>query len=189
MIRHGSDEWVAARASRLTSSDFGAALGVNPYCSRQKLWRLKVGLEKVETNWHIQRGIDHEADALFAYEVETGLLVDEVGLVLHPAHAWLAATPDGAVGADGLIECKCPAQFRDAPPDYHLAQILGQLECADRAWCDYVQWVEGEIHVTRVVRDPAWWARALPQLREFWDCVERMEEPKRRSKKALKEAP
>lgn len=51
-----------------------------------------------------------------------------------------------------------------------------------------MQWVEGEIRVTRVARDPAWWTWALPRLREFWNYVERMEEPKRLSKKPQADA-
>lgn len=187
-MRQGTVEWHQARATRLTASDFAAALGINPYCSRQKLWRIKMGLERVETNAHMQRGNDHEADALFRYEVETGLCVDEVGLVLHPAHDWLACSPDGAVGSDGLVETKCPAQFRDAPPAYHVAQVQGQLECTGRDWCDYVQWVDGDIRVTRVYRNRAWWEWALPKLLNFWDHVVRMEEPPRMTRRKTGEA-
>ena len=189
-MKAGTAEWHEERAKRLTASDFGAALGLNPYCSRQKLWRIKTGLESVGDNFHMRRGTEHESDAIFCYEMETGLLVDEVGMVCHPAHDWIACTPDGTVGSDGLVETKCPAQFRDEPPVYHMAQIQGQLECVGRAWCDYVQWVDGEIRITRVPRNAAWWEWALPQLREFWGYVERMEEPPRRGKadKALADA-
>lgn len=182
MIRQGSQEWHKARESLLTASDFGAALGLNPYCTRQKLWRLKVGLEVVHDNEHIRRGVALEAAALHAYQVETGLLVDEAGLVRHPAHDWLACSPDATVADDGLVEAKCPAQFRDEPPEYHLAQVQGQLEITDRAWCDYAQFCDGELRVIRVERDRAWWAWALPQLREFWDYVQRLEPPPRRKR-------
>lgn len=182
MIVHGSSEWHAERAKRLTASDFGAALGLNPYCSRQKLWRIKTGLETVETNFHIQRGIDNEIFAIAAYEVETGSLVSQAGLVLHPEHDWLACTPDGLVGHDGLLETKCPAKIRVEPPEYHVAQCLGQLECTGRAWCDYAQWCEGEIAVTRLHRSQEFWAWALPLLEEFWECVRELREPARRAR-------
>lgn len=123
-----------------------------------------------------------EADAIHAYEVESGSLVDAVGLVVHPAEPWLGASCDGLVGADGLIEVKCPAKFRDEPPAYHLAQMQGQLEIAGRAWCDYAQFCDGELRVIRVERDRAWWEWALPQLREFWSYVERLEQPPRRKR-------
>jgi putative phage-type endonuclease len=181
-VRQGDAEWHAERAKRLTASDFGAALGLSPFCSRQKLWRIKVGIEKVEGNGHIRRGREHEQDALFKYAVGSGAWLEEVGLVIHPAHDWLAASPDALVGHDGLVEAKCPVKFRDDPPAYHLAQMHGQLEVTDRKWCDYVQWVDGDIRVTRVYRDAAWWADALPKLAEFWGYVQQLEPPPRRRK-------
>lgn len=183
MIRQKSAEWRAAREKLLTASDFAAALGINPYCSRQKLFRIKTGLEVVDENEHMRRGNALEAAAIGAYQVETGVLVDESGLVLHPAHDWLGASPDATVGDDGLVEAKCPASLREAPPEYHLAQMQGQLEITDRAWCDYVQHVEGEpLHITRVIRDRDWWAWALPRLAEFWGYVQRLEQPPRKKR-------
>lgn len=81
-------EWHAARERMLTASDFGAALGLNPYVSRQKLWRIKTGQEVVERSPDILRGHENERNALELYEVETGMLVRQVGLVAHPADAW-----------------------------------------------------------------------------------------------------
>lgn len=189
MIVHGSPEWHAERAKRLTASDFGAALGLNPYCSRQKLWRIKAGLETVESNVHIQRGIENESHAIAAYEVESGHLVYPAGLVLHPEHPWLAASPDGYVGSDGLVETKCPSEIRSAPPAYHIAQCLGQLECTGRSWCDYAQWHEGEITIMRLYRNQDFWAWALPRLREFWGYVSDLREPPRMKKPDMAEVP
>lgn len=183
MIRQGTPEWLAERAKRLTASDFGAALGLNPYCSRQELWRIKMGIKTVEVNVHIQRGMDNEDNGRAAYEVETGVFVGKAGLVQHPAHEWLAASPDGFVGADGLVEIKCPQAIRSKPPLYHVAQCLGQLECTGRAWVDYAQWVDGEgIAITRLHRSPPFWAWAFPLLEEFWACVTDMREPPRKKR-------
>ena len=188
MITQLSNEWFKERSKRLTASQFGAALGLNPFCSPQKLWRIRVGLEVVENNFHLQRGTDNESIAIAEYEVETGYLVHEAGLVLHPAHDWLAGTPDAAVGDDGLVEVKCPAQIRSEPPPYHLAQMQGQLEITDRDWCDYVQWHEGAITITRVERDREWWERASPVLAKFWAYVTALEQPPRGSIKMEKKA-
>lgn len=181
MILAGTLEWHAERANRLTASQFGAALGLNPFCSPQKLWRIKVGLEVVETNHHIQRGIDNEQQALFDYSLETGYWVDEVGMVVHPAHNWLACTPDGLVGDSGLVEAKCPATLKLYPPEYHLAQIQGQLEITDRDWCDYCQWTPYGTALIRIQRDREWWERAYPVLEQFWGYVIKMEQPPRGS--------
>lgn len=185
MIQQKSREWHSAREKLLTASDYGAALGLNPYCSRQKLWRLKLGLETVNENEHMRRGNALEAAALHAYQVEAGVLVDESGLVVHPEHDWLGASPDATVGSDGLVEAKAPVKLRDAPPEYHVAQMQGQLEITDRAWCDYIQYVEGEpLRITRIVRDRDWWAWALPRLAEFWGYVQRLEQPPRKKRNA-----
>ena len=188
MILPGSHEWHAERAKRLTASQFGAALGLHPYCSPQKLWRIKLGLETVDTNHHMQRGMDNELQALYDYQVETGHWVDKAGLLVHPAHDWLACTPDGLVGDRGLVEVKAPIKIRAEVPEYHLAQVQGQLEIADRDWCDYVQWkgaeeagfiVVGELRIVRTARDREWWERAFPVLKKFWSFVQSMEPPPR----------
>ncbi len=178
-MQQRSPEWFAERAKRLTGSDWAAALGLNPYCSRQKLWRLKTGLEQVTFNHHMERGVEYEADLVFEYEVATGHVVDEVGLVVHPAHDWLAASPDGLVGDRGLLEGKCPAVLKDELSAAHFVQCQAQLECADRDWCDYVQWVDGEIVTMRVARSTEFFAIALPLLREFWAYVTDLQQPPR----------
>ena len=42
------------------------------------------------------------------YEYHTGNEVTETGLIVHPTHQFLAASPDGLIGLDGCIEIKCP---------------------------------------------------------------------------------
>lgn len=181
MIRHGTPEWFAARAKRLTSSDFGAALGLNPYCSPQRLWRIKRGLETVELNDDILRGHKYEPKAIFEYEMANGRWVDVAGLLVYPAHDWLAATPDGLVGDRGLLEVKCPRTLKTEIPEYHRAQVQGQLEITDRDWCDYYQWPPYGTVPIRVQRDREWWAKAFPVLEKFWGYVQRGEQPPRGS--------
>ena len=186
-IPPNTPEWHAARERMLTASDFAAALGIHPYVSRQKLWRLKTGQEVVEWTPDISRGVSNEQIAMEMYEVEVGVLLRPVGLVAHPDDPWAGATPDAAVGSDGLAEVKCPRAFRDAPPDYHVAQIQGQLAITGRAWCDYVQWVDGAITVQRVPADAGWWTRNRPALMEFWGYVERLEKPPRKSSRRARQ--
>ncbi|MHB0764695.1 ERF family protein [Stutzerimonas sp. NM35] len=80
------------------------------------------------------------------------------GLHVHADHDWLAASPDGLVGHDGLIEVKCPfrATYTSiAEVPHYAAQIQLQLACTMRDWCDFVIWRDGEIIVERVDADPA----------------------------------
>ena len=57
----------------------------------------------------IQWGLDNEAKALQAYEIESGNLVDEVGIFLDPTNERICASPDGVLfSGDAIIEIKCP---------------------------------------------------------------------------------
>ena len=182
-----TDEWFKAREGKLTASRVAAALGLDPYLSRQKLWRQLTGMEEPRpATQRMQDGITAEPYALADYEVTTGNLAFPVGFVPHPEIAWIGASPDGLVGDDGLVEIKCPDPLhwveRKAVPPHHNAQIQTQLQCTGRAWCDYWVWNQntGEHVLLRVERDPEFWAWAVPHLREFWQHVEMKTQPPRK---------
>lgn len=95
----------------------------------------------------MQWGVDHEAEARGRYEMETGNIVTEVGFIRHPTIANLGASPDGLVGSDGLVEIKCPTvmktvtRWRDnIVPEEHRIQMIVQLGCTGRRWCDFVSY-------------------------------------------------
>lgn len=91
-------------------------------------------------------GADNEIFARSVYEVEVGA-IDTVGLALHSRIARFGASPDGLVGSDGLVEFKCPntATHIDyiirgvVPAEYHW-QMLAEMACAERQWCDFVSY-------------------------------------------------
>ena len=92
-------------------------------------------------------GTEQEPMARASYEVKTGLLVDQVGMVLHPTIDRAAASPDGLVGEDGLIEIKCPNTathleylLAGTVPSRYQPQMLWQMSCTGAAWCDFVSY-------------------------------------------------
>jgi len=92
----------------------------------------------------MQWGIDNQAGAIAAYEVQKGVLVGAEAFVLHPDIEWAGATPDGFVG-DGIIEVKCPTSSKflswvtaGEVPEEHKQQMLFQLACTRRAWVDFI---------------------------------------------------
>jgi putative phage-type endonuclease len=91
-------------------------------------------------------GIENEIFARNAYEVEVGD-VQQVGFALHSSIKRFGASPDGLVGADGLVEFKCPNTATHieyiiqgvVPAEYHW-QMLAEMACAERQWCDFVSY-------------------------------------------------
>jgi len=97
--------------------------------------------------------------------METGLDVEQVGFIDHPALGFTGASPDGLVGADGLVEIKCPQ------PATHIKTLTGaaidrkyalqmqwQMACTEREWCDFVSFcpslpLEMQLFRQRVDRD------------------------------------
>lgn len=154
MFDQKSPEWFAARLGKVTASrvaDVMAATKSGPAASRKNYMmellcqRLTSKAEEGFTSAAMQRGTDLEPIARSAYEVDMGVMVVETGLILHPSGIAFGASPDGLVGDDGLVEIKCPntathVEFlRTGKPDgKYLWQMAAQMECAGRAWCDFV---------------------------------------------------
>lgn len=93
----------------------------------------------------MQWGLEREAEALAAYEAETGVFVTPTGFYDHPRIEWCGATPDGLLPDGGLIETKAPTTptFVDwcmagVVPEEHKPQMTMQLACTGRTWCEFV---------------------------------------------------
>lgn len=163
MCEQGSADWFTARCGCVTSSRIAAVV--------TKRKRVKEG-EKAEPleayknmKWELvyemltgkamehyvspamENGRQREPIARAEYEVLTGLEVQQVGLVYHPVIPRAAASPDGFVGPDGLLEIKCPTLFThfeylergEVPEEYH-PQMLWQMACCERPWVDFVSY-------------------------------------------------
>jgi putative phage-type endonuclease len=186
MHKQGSEGWHKERANKLTASNVAAALGLNPYMSRQKLWRTLMGIEPpFEGNEMTRYGEDHEEDAAFDYEFHMGVMTEETGFWVHPVHDWIGASPDRlVVGQPGLIEIKCrfDQTVWEAVPEHYMPQIQTQLEVTRRDWCDFVSWAPTEMAIYRVERSPEYWKAIFPKLETFWKNIASMEQPKRARK-------
>jgi putative phage-type endonuclease len=92
-------------------------------------------------------GTDTEAEARHAYCFFRDAEVVEVGFVDHPTVAMSGASPDGLVGEDGLLELKCPntathisTLMGKSVPGKYVKQIMWQLACTGRQWCDFASY-------------------------------------------------
>lgn len=183
-MKQGSQEWHDSRKGRITGSMFSACLGLNPYVSRQKAWRIITGREVVETNTFMQWGTDHEPVARSAYEVETGFLVTECGFFRHPKYEFIGCSPDGLIEEFGLIEIKCPQKMYEGVPQHYLPQVLGEIHITGRDWCDFVAWTPEGMKITTVDANEKQWREWEKQLVEFYEqFILEDKQPPRKGKK------
>lgn len=152
----GTEEWLRARAGLVTASRVADVMaktktGVSAsragYMGELVAERLTgIPAASAFMNDDMRRGIELEPEARFAYEVKTGCVVSECGLVLHPTLK-AGASPDGLAGADGLVEIKCPRTHihieyieGGKPPAKYLPQMAWQCICTGRAWVDFASY-------------------------------------------------
>lgn len=182
-LKQRSPEWHAARKGRVTGSNVGAILGLDPNRGPDDVLRAMVrdyhGAEReFKGNVATDYGTMHEAGAIAEYEMETGNDVEECGLFVHPKYDWLAASPDGIVGPATLLEVKCPYGKRDDNPPvfktvdeqpHYAAQMQIGMACASMMWCDFWQWSpHGNLRIA-VEFDENWFNETLPRLRLFYE--------------------
>ncbi len=90
-------------------------------------------------------GMEQEKFARAAYETRMNTMVDTPGFVLHATVDRFGATPDAFVGDLGLAQIKCPITsnhidwiLADSIPVEYAPQMLAEMACTGRAWCDFV---------------------------------------------------
>lgn len=155
-MEQGSPEWFAARLGKVTASRVADVIAKTKtgystsranYAAQLIVERLTGQKQDSFTNGAMQWGIDNEADARAAYVFRTDCDVAEVAIVEHPTIAMSAASPDGLVGADGMVEIKCPLTAThldtlqsEKVPEKYQTQMQWQMACTGRQWCDFVSY-------------------------------------------------
>lgn len=151
-----TDEWFEARLGKVTASRIYDVLSKTKsgYSATRKNYMAQLLCERLTGNREesfktaaMQRGNNIEPKARARYMLETGELVEETGFINHPTINMSGASPDGLVGEDGLIEIKCPntathlefLRTKTPKPEY-LLQMLWQMACTGRKWCDFVSY-------------------------------------------------
>lgn len=156
-MEQGSPEWFAARAGKITASRVkpllaktrsGWSTSRKNMITQLAIERLTGEIEDTYTNAAMQRGIDMEPEARTAYVFETGQLVTEEGICVHPDMPFATCSPDGLVGDAGLVEIKCPSamakhfealQSGSHAKEYHW-QLHHQIFVTGREWVDAVSY-------------------------------------------------
>lgn len=175
-IIQGSPEWFSARLGRVTASRVADVIAKTKsgysasranYAAQLIAERLTGEVAESFTNAAMQWGVDHEPDARSAYEFMTDVDVVQIGIVNHPTIGMASASPDGLVREDGLVEIKCPntathidTLLSGSVPGKYATQMLWQMACTGRKWCDFVSYdprlpESMRLFVQRVERDDA----------------------------------
>lgn len=187
-IIQGSQEWFAARLGRVTASRVadltaktksGYSTSRANYAAQLVAERLTGVVQESYSNAAMQWGSDQEPDARVAYEFLCGQTVTEVGFVAHPTIPMSGASPDGLVGKEGLVEIKCPntathieTLLGASVPGKYEAQMLWQMACTGRKWCDFVSYDprlpdDMQVFIQRMERDDAKIAALEEEVRTF----------------------
>jgi len=184
-IEQGSEEWLNARRGIPTASNFSKIIQnngkkstqENAYCYLLASQILSHCDDELQyTNAAMERGTELEPDARAAYEQYAFNPVEQVGFIKNYGCGY---SPDGLVGADGLIEIKCPNQathtkylYNNVIPSEYFAQVQGGLYITGRAWCDFVSFHPNfkgnkKIFIIRVYRDEEFIDKLGVLLKEF----------------------
>lgn len=134
----------------------------------------------------MQWGVDHEVDALAAYEEITGDIVthclDRQEFIAW--EQWSGATPDGRTEF-GLVEFKCPQRMYDIPPIQYYIQVQSQLVMTDEAVGDLCAWTPDAVGIWRTRKATDYWPTVEPIIKRYWECLTKGLEPKRGEFKKL----
>jgi putative phage-type endonuclease len=150
-------EWLAARIGCVTASrvkDVVAKLKNGKESAARTSYKLELLTEALTgraTEHYVSQAMDfgseNEPLARTTYEIAKGVEVERVGFVLHPTIKRAGASPDGLVGEDGLVEIKVPNTtthlsyvIGEVVPEEYKPQMMWQMACADRDWCDFVSY-------------------------------------------------
>jgi putative phage-type endonuclease len=169
-----SEEWFAARCGKVTASRVadiiaktktGYSTSRDNYLAQLVCERLTGKPAESYSNSAMIHGTETEPYARAAYESRMDILVTEVGFINHLRIAMAGASPDGLAN-EGLVELKCPNTATHLQtlldrkvPEKYITQMMWQMACADRPWCDFVSFdprlpERHQLFIKRINYDP-----------------------------------
>jgi putative phage-type endonuclease len=153
-IEQRSDAWFSARLGKVTASRVadviaktksGYSASRDNYMAQLICERLTGQQGESFTNAAMTWGTETEPLARSAFEAYADVMVEEVGFVPHPRIRDSGASPDGLVGAEGMLEIKCPntathidTLLTQTVPSKYITQMQWQMACCERQWCEFV---------------------------------------------------
>ena len=201
----GSEAWFAARCGVITASNFEMATSVLKRASgdckagdpsgESEKYALTLAIERISgqpygdtfQTFAMKRGSEQEMWARLAYERKFDVEVEESGITLTDDRLF-GYSRDGSVGADGLIEIKCPHDplkilsiFKTGDTSEYDHQMQGGLWITGRKWIDFVMYVPelksvgNDLYVKRILRNEAFIEKLESDLWMFASRVKKAE--------------
>ena len=166
MSEQRTQEWQLARVGNLTASRFADAVAETKsgWGASRERYKAELICERLTgmpyehyRSAAMERGSFMEERARAAYSLRMDVDVVEVGFIAHPTIALSGCSPDGLVGEHGLVEIKCPDSHthiatmlgRTKLPREYLLQMMWQLACTGRQWCDWISFDDRLEHWAR----------------------------------------
>jgi exodeoxyribonuclease (lambda-induced) len=164
-LKQGTPEWLQVRLGKFTASNAQAIAsngkGLDTLVYEKAAELLTGQIKEAYTNTDMERGNALEMLARNSYELETGVIITQVGFI--EVDEYEGCSPDGLVKEEGLIEIKCKNDsnfvkfLMDGAIDpAHEWQMQHQLKVTGRQWVDYVLFnpnFKKTTVITRVLRN------------------------------------
>lgn len=190
MHEQRSDAWFKQRENKLTSSDAGTVLGLNPYQKPKEVLFKKCGHDPKPFVGNIatRHGQKYEDEAIEKYCKLTGQKSYEFGLIAHEdvhksdEYPWLAGSPDGISisltdpnAKPILLEVKCPYKRKIVPgkiPEYYYPQVQLNMFICGLEVSDFIEYFPPKtMSIVRTYINHKWLNENLPILDRFWKDV------------------
>lgn len=183
------ESWLKARMGKCTASRVADAIRKTKtgWAASRGNYRMEIIAERL-TGMRIEKfqsqammwGQQTEPDAVARYNAHSPNPVDTSSwFVPHPTVKDSGCSPDGLVGADGMVQIKCPETkthietllSKEVDPDY-IKQIQWEIACCGRQWSDFISYDPRlpqplRMFVQRVYRDDGLIAQMESMVREF----------------------
>lgn len=169
------------------SSQMGAALGLDPGCSRAKLYRRLTGTQTpaelkpnplLESFWEMGNANEHLC--VSAIEIASGVLFDHTGddqITTHKGR--VRSTPDGLANMSAC-EAKCVSAYGkwDYPKPVHIAQCMTHIYANDLEKCYFGRWkLDEDTMVWVIEKNDEYVDWMLRILDDFLECLDNLSPP------------
>lgn len=169
----GSDAWKSKRRQSITATDISKIIGVNKYCTANKLWKQKLGLEEEEKeNDAMRLGSALEPVALKMFIEKTGIEMSPC-VKFHEKNEWKMASLDGiSICGKHAVEIKCSRSLFEKAKnglidEIYMCQIQWQMYIAKIEKIYFACYWDNEIIIMSVERDDDFLNEIMPKIHDF----------------------